>query len=184
MLRVEQDSEVMRERRDRVRPRPARIEVPKAGQESVWSYPRPPRIEAVAVPVRVDWGGVMLGRSGRAVRVVETSSPPVYYLPPEDVRTDLLTPGGASSVCEWKGEARYWNVERNDLVVADAAWSYPTPWCGFEAIADFLAFYVAKMDACYVGDERAAPQPGGFYGGWVTGDLVGPFKGIAGSEAW
>jgi uncharacterized protein (DUF427 family) len=154
------------------------------GQESVWDYPRPPRVEPVRQRIRVEFVGVVIADTGRAYRVIETASPPTYYLPPADIRMECLEPSAHRSVCEWKGQARYWSVRVGDRVVADAAWSYPDPLAGFEAIRDHVAFYPGKMDACYVGDQRVTPQPGGFYGGWITPDIVGPFKGDPGTTHW
>ena len=163
---------------------PARPDPPQPGQESVWDYPRPPRLEAATKPIRVVVGGVTLADTDRALRVLETSHPPTYYVPPDDVRTDLLQPGNGRSFCEWKGAAAYWSAHVGDLVVPNCAWSYPQPTSRFADLRDYVAFYLKLMDACYVGDERATPQPGGFYGGWVTSDLAGPFKGEPGTEWW
>ena len=150
----------------------------------MWAYPRPPRVESVAARVRVVFAGEVVADSARALRVVETASPPCYYLPPADVRLDLLEASGRRTLCEWKGESRYRTVRVGDHVAEDAAWSYPEPWSGFEAIRDHWAFFAGPMDACYVGEHRVRPQPGRYYGGWITPDLVGPFKGESGSEGW
>ncbi|MDX1530988.1 MAG: DUF427 domain-containing protein [Rhodothermales bacterium] len=153
-------------------------------EESVWAYPRPPRVEPVEAPVRVVFGGVEIARTERARRVLETSHPPVYYLPPPDVRMDLLSPAGPGSHCEWKGRAVYYDLRVGDRVANAAAWAYPDPTPRFESIRDHLAFYAGRVDACFVGDERVRPQPGGFYGGWVTADVKGPFKGAPGTWGW
>ncbi len=116
--------------------------------------------------------------------MVETAGAPVYYFPPEDVRTELLEESGRTSFCEWKGRAHYWTLVLDDGRVPDVAWSYPTPSPRFASIAGWLAFYAGKLDGAWVGDVRAEPQPGGFYGGWVTPDLVGPIKGEPGSAGW
>lgn len=166
------------------RQRPATIEPPGPGQESVWDYPRPPRVEPVSRRVRVEFGGILLADTVHALRVCETSSPPVYYLPPADVATAHLERSIRTSFCEWKGVASYWSVRVGDRVAKDAGWSYPAPDPGFEEIRDYLSFYPRRMDACWVGETRVTPQPGYYYGGWVTPDLTGPFKGIPGSEAW
>lgn len=166
------------------RQRPTHIVQPGPGQESVWDYPRPPRIEPVSRRVRVEFGGRVLADSTRALRVCETSSPPAYYLPPADVELGLLHPSTRTSFCEWKGLASYWSVVLDRRIAKDAAWSYPDPEPDFEAIGDHLAFYPGRMDACWVGADRVTPQPGYYYGGWVTPELVGPFKGVAGSEGW
>jgi uncharacterized protein (DUF427 family) len=166
------------------RVRPPDIVPAGPGQESVWDYPRPPRIEPVARRVRVEFGGRVIAESSRALRVCETSSPPVYYLPPTDTDLTGLLPSERTSFCEWKGVARYWTVQTGAHVAKDAAWSYPAPDVGYEAIRDYVSFYPRRMDSCYVGEDRVTPQPGFYYGGWVTPDLVGPFKGVPGSEAW
>jgi uncharacterized protein (DUF427 family) len=160
-------------------------EVPGPGRESVWDYPRPPRVEPVGERIRVVAGGIVIAVSGRAARVLETSHPPVYYVPREDIRADLLRASGGSSVCEWKGRATYWSLALPDgRSVPDVAWSYEEPSRGFEGIRGWLAFYASRVDEAWVGDERAVPQPGGFYGGWVTSRIAGPVKGEPGSWGW
>jgi uncharacterized protein (DUF427 family) len=166
------------------RQRPDGIVTPGPGQESVWNYPRPPRVEPVRLRVRVEFGGLVLADSRHALRVCETSSPPVYYIPPSDVATDHLEPSTRTSFCEWKGVASYWSVRVGGRLAKDAGWSYLEPDRGYEAIRDFLAFYPRRMDACWVGEHRVTPQPGLYYGGWVTPELVGPFKGAPGTESW
>lgn len=166
------------------RVRPANSQPAGPGQESVWDYPRPPRVEKVSSRVRVEFDGRVLAESSRALRVCETSSPPVYYIPPTDVELTAVLPSERTSFCEWKGVARYWTISTLGRTARDAAWSYSAPDPGYEAIQDYLAFYPRRMDACYVGEQRVTPQPGLYYGGWVTPDLVGPFKGVPGSEAW
>lgn len=151
-------------------------------RESVWDYPRPPRIEADDRRVQVRHGGVLLGDSTRAVRVLETSHPPVFYLPPQDLRTDLLVENRRRTFCEFKGTAVYWDVEVEPQVRA-AAWSYPNPTPGFATIAGWIAFYPSKVQ-CTVGDEPVTPQEGGFYGGWITAEIDGPFKGAPGTSGW
>jgi uncharacterized protein (DUF427 family) len=170
--------------RRHVRVRPPGIVLPGPGQESVWDYPRPPRVEPVSLPVRVEFDGVVIALSNRAVRVCETASPPGYYIPPADVDPDRIATSARTSFCEWKGLARYWTVRSAGREAKDAAWSYPTPDPGFEILKDYLSFYPRRMDGCYVGDQRVEPQPGFYYGGWVTPELVGPFKGGPGSEGW
>ncbi len=166
------------------RGRPREVVAPGPGQESVWDYPRPPRVEPATRPVRVELGGVVLAASPRALRVLETASPPVYYVPAEDVRREHLEPSSHQSFCEWKGVARYWSARVGDRFVPEVAWSYPTPDPGFEALRDCIAFYPGRVDACFLGDERVTPQAGSFYGGWVTSAIVGPFKGEPGTEGW
>ncbi len=157
---------------------------PEAGQESVWDYPRPPRIEPVGKHIQVRFNDVVIADTRRAIRVLETSHPPVYYIPPEDIRMEYLSPAEGSSFCEWKGTAGYLTVAVGDRRAERAAWRYPHPSADFESIANYVAFYPAPMDACYVDGERAEPQLGGFYGGWITSDIVGPFKGVPGSRGW
>ncbi len=154
------------------------------GQESVWDYPRPPRVEPVGERIRVVVDGLLIADSTRAMRVLETSHPPVYYLPREDVRAGSIRAANGSSVCEWKGVASYWSIVAPGRRIERAAWSYEDPSPGFEAIAGHLAFYAGLVDEAWVGDERATPQPGGFYGGWVTSTVVGPVKGEPGSWGW
>ncbi|HJP66138.1 MAG TPA: DUF427 domain-containing protein [Actinomycetota bacterium] len=163
--------------------RPARIE-PKPGQESVWDYPRPPRVEPSRRRVRVLLGGVALADSTRALRVLETAGPPTYYLPPEDVRRDLLQPAVGQTICEWKGVASYLHATVGDRIARKAAWTYPDPKDGYERIRDHISFYPGRVDGCYLDDEPVRPQPGRYYGGWITDDIVGPFKGEPGSETW
>ncbi len=164
--------------------RPARIATPGPGQESVWDFPRPPRVEPVAQRVWVTFAGEILADTRRALRVVETAGAPVYCMPPADVRMDCVTRSAHRSGCEWKGEAVYWHVTVGSRTAADAAWSYPEPFPTYASLRDYVAFYPAQMDACFVGEQRVTPQPGGYYGGWVTANLVGPIKGEPGSEHW
>jgi len=165
--------------------RPPGAVQPGPGQQSVWDYPRPPRLEPTARRVRVVLGGVTIADTRQALRVLETSHPPNYYFPPEDVqREHLESLPGIGSVCEWKGAAHYFNVNAGGRRASRAAWSYPDPTAAFVALKDHVAFYAGQMDACYVDDEQAQPQPGVFYGGWVTADVVGPFKGEPGTEGW
>lgn len=163
---------------------PPRIE-PGPGQESVWDYPRPPRIEAVPERIRIVVDGIEVAASSSASRVIETAGAPVYYLPPADVRRDLLDRTPHGSTCEWKGEATYWSLRLpSGRVIPNAAWSYEQPLAAFAAIAGHLAFYAWAVDEAWVGDELATPQPGRFYGGWVTSNVVGPFKGGPGIFGW
>lgn len=161
---------------DRVEPGP--------GQESVWAYPRPPRMEAFAGQIEVVFGGVTIAETESAKRVLETSHPPVYYLPPGDVRMEYLHPLQRASWCEWKGTAHYFDVRVGDFIAMAAAWTYPNPNDPYAALKDHVAFYPAPMDACLVNGTRVTPQPGGFYGGWITPDIVGPFKGAPGTRLW
>jgi uncharacterized protein (DUF427 family) len=154
--------------------------------ESVWDYPRPPRLEPVAKRLQVTLGGAVIADTVRGHRVLETSHPPVYYFPIEDVADGALVPSTSRrSVCEWKGVAAYYDVVGGDGRRVDrGGWSYRSPTAGFEAIRDAVAFFPAPMDSCTVAGEPVTPQPGGFYGGWITSDLVGPFKGAPGTMGW
>ena len=158
---------------------------PGPGQESVWDYPRPPRVEAVPERLRVVVDGEIVAETTRGFRVLETAGAPVYYFPPDDVRSDRLQASPHTSVCEWKGDASYVRyVGPTGRTIDNVAWSYPAPSPGYEAIRDHLAFYAGRVDEAWVGDERATPQPGHFYGGWVTSRIVGPIKGEPGSAGW
>ena len=163
--------------------RPVRVD-PGDGQESVWDYPRPPRLEPANRRLRVVLSGVTIADTVSGLRVLETSHPPNYYFPPADIGVDILSTDDESSWCEWKGQAGYHTVRGADRVVRRAAWSYPNPDPAYAALAGMVAFYPALMDACFVDDEQAQPQPGGFYGGWITQDVVGPFKGGPGTNWW
>lgn len=158
---------------------------PKPGQESVWDYPRPPRLEKTNKHLIVEFDGIAIAETNRAYRILETSHPPVYYFPPEDVRTDLLRiRSGQRSFCEFKGQAIYWDIQTAQAERSAVAWSYPSPVPAFEPIAGYLAFYSSRVGACFVDGERVKPQEGDFYGGWITSDIVGPFKGGAGTWGW
>ena len=154
------------------------------GQESVWDYPRPPRVEPVPERIRVVAAGRTLADTTSAFRVLETAGAPVYYLPAEDVDLPRLRPADRTTTCEWKGGASYFDYLDGDRSISSVAWTYRDPEPGFEAIAGHIAFYVGRVDEAWVGDERATPQAGGFYGGWVTSRIVGPIKGEPGSEGW
>ena len=154
------------------------------GQECVWDYPRPPRIEETARQVKVVFIGEVIADTRRAKRVLETSHPPVYYIPPDDVRMECLIKTDRRTWCEWKGQASYCSLSVGGRQVKDAAWFYPNPAPGYEAIQGHVAFYPGRMDACYVDGERVKAQTGNFYGGWITDDIVGPFKGRPGTAGW
>ncbi len=154
------------------------------GQESVWDYPRPPRLEDTDRHIEIVFNGVTVADTRRAMRVLETSHPPVYYLPPADVRTEFFVPADGQSYCEWKGAAGYLTVRVGDKEAAGAAWFYADPTPAFAPLRDYIAVYPSRMDACFVDGERVTPQPGDFYGGWITSDVVGPFKGEMGTRAW
>ncbi|ASC72362.1 uncharacterized protein XM38_033190 [Halomicronema hongdechloris C2206] len=161
----------------------SRIE-PGPGQESVWDYPRPPRLEPSSRRVRVVFNDVVIADSQRTQRVLETSHPPVYYIPPEDVRQEYFTPTRRRTACEWKGAAAYFTITVGDRRAEHAAWCYPQPTPAFQAIQHYIAVYPNQMDACYLNDEQVQAQAGDFYGGWITQDIVGPFKGGAGTWGW
>ncbi|UZK70867.1 DUF427 domain-containing protein [Sphingomonas sp. S1-29] len=154
------------------------------GQESVWAYPRPAIAEPTARHLEVRHRGITVADTRAGFRTLETSHPPTYYFPPADVAMALLRPNGRRSLCEWKGRAIYYDAIVAGEVIADAAWAYPAPTPAFAAMRDHVAFYPALFDTCLVDGERAVAQPGGFYGGWITQDLAGPFKGIPGSRFW
>lgn len=152
--------------------------------KSVWDYPRPPRIEPTRRHLEILFAGIKIADTTRAWRILETSHPPVYYFPAEDVLIDYLVKSPRRTFCEWKGSAIYFSINVKGRIAQDAAWSYPDPVSKYQAIRDHFAFYPQKMDACYVDGELVRPQPGLFYGGWITSDLIGPFKGEPGSEGW
>jgi uncharacterized protein (DUF427 family) len=153
--------------------------------ESVWDYPRPPRVEPTERRIRVELGGVTIVDTRRAQRVLETSHPPVYHVPLDAIApAALVASPGRTSVCEWKGIASYYDVVAGGKRAERAAWTYHDPSRGFEPIRDAVAFYAGAMDACRVDDELVEPQAGGFYGGWITSEIVGPFKGGAGTSGW
>lgn len=160
---------------DRVEPGP--------GQESVWDYPRPPRLEPTTRHLLVTLGEVTVAEARAAHRVLETSQPPAYYFPPDAVRVDLLVPSTRSTFCEWKGLATYFDVVVDDVTAPAAAWTYLDPTPAFVPIKGHLAFYPQRL-ACFVDDELVDGNEGAFYGGWITKDVVGPFKGGAGTAHW
>ncbi len=163
---------------------PQRIE-PQPGQESVWDYPRPPRLERSPKQIKVVFNQVTIADSSNTYRVLETSHPPVYYIPQEDIQMEYLEAVDFKrTFCEWKGLAGYYNLNVNQQKVINAAWYYPQPTTAFVPIKDYIAFYPSKMDACYVDGELVKAQAGDLYGCWITQDLVGPFKGEAGTRGW
>jgi uncharacterized protein (DUF427 family) len=165
-------------------PRPQRIE-PGPGQESVWDYPRPPALDRTSSLVRVEHGGRIVAETTQAIRILETSQPPGFYLPRADVDLTLLVPSAHATACEWKGMASYLDlVVPGTAVVPQAAWTYPSPAPRFEAITGHLAFYPRRVDACFVDGEQVQANEGDFYGGWITSKVVGPFKGGPGSWGW
>jgi uncharacterized protein (DUF427 family) len=157
---------------------------PAADQESVWDYPRPPRLEDTDKRIQVIFNGIAIADTNAAKRVLETSHPPVYYIPPADIKLEYLVLQNGSSFCEWKGLAGYYTIVVGEKQAPNSAWFYPNPTPAFASMKDYVAFYAGMMDACYVNDEKVIPQPGGFYGGWITKDIVGPFKGEPGTWGW
>jgi uncharacterized protein (DUF427 family) len=155
-----------------------------AGQESAWDFPRPPRLEPVTHHLVVVLGGETIAETRTGFRVLETSHPPNYYMPVAEVVPGALAPSAGGSFCEWKGQAHYYTVRGGDREEPDGAWGYARPSAGFEPLVDHVAFYAGRMDACYVDGERVTPQPGGFYGGWITSRVAGPFKGGPGTRGW
>jgi len=160
-----------------------RIE-PGPGQESVWDYPRPPRLADCPKHIQVIFNGIAIADTRQAKRLLETSHPPTYYIPPADIQMDYLHPSNRHSFCEWKGQANYYTIKAGDRSAVNAAWYYPVPTPEFAEMKDYVAFYCLFMDGCYVDGELVKSQPGGFYGGWITSDIVGPFKGGPGSLTW
>jgi len=156
----------------------------KKHEESVWDYPRPPRVEAFAWLIEIRHGSYLVAQSSSTYRVLETSHPPVFYIPPADIKMELMSKTGRTSVCEFKGTAVYFDLVMPGLQVENVAWSYENPRHGYEMIKDHLAFYPSKMDACFVDGERVKPQEGDFYGGWITANIKGPFKGGPGTRGW
>ncbi len=157
---------------------------PKKGQESVWDYPRPPALEPFNKTIEIFFNGEKIVQTNRAYRVLETSHPPVYYIPLEDIEQEFLVDSDNSTYCEWKGKGSYFSLKVGEKAIKDVAWYYDKPKERFESIKNYLAFYAHKVDTCTIDGEIVIPQPGNFYGGWITEDIVGPFKGIEGSWGW
>lgn len=160
-----------------------RIE-PQPGQESVWDYPRPPRLESSTKTIQVIFNKIAIAESKNTYRVLETSHPPVYYIPPEDIQMEYCFKTEHQSYCEWKGIANYYTLKVGDRSEVNVGWFYPQPTLNFEPIRNYIAFYPSRMDACFVDGEKVQSQPGDFYGGWITKDIVGPFKGSVGTWGW
>ncbi len=160
-----------------------RIE-PLPGQESVWDYPRPPRLEPCNKLIEVRFGGELIASSRDTYRVLETSHPPVYYIPRDDVAMEFLAPTQHRTFCEFKGHANYFDLRVGTRVAHRAAWTYDHPVPAFEKIRGYLSFYASRVDACFVDREQVEAQAGDFYGGWITSDIVGPFKGGTGTWGW
>lgn len=154
------------------------------GQESVWDFPRPPVAQPTTAHIRIEHRGIVVADTRASIRTLETSHPPSYYLPPTAITPGVLRRVEGSSLCEWKGTAVYWDVVIGDIVLPRAGWSYPNPAGDFAILRDYIAFYAGPFDRCSVDGETVTPQPGAFYGGWITSGVAGPFKGIPGSRGW
>ena len=162
--------------------RPEFAEIPDPGQESVWDYPRPPKLESDHRRILVKSGPQIVASTNRSYRIMETASPPTFYLPPQDIDWNLLKAVEGGSMCEWKGLAAYWGLSSSpDSRIV--GWSYPEPTPAFTRIRDHVSFYPGVLE-CFVDEEKVRPQPGRFYGGWITKEIVGPFKGEPGTENW
>ena len=164
-----------------MRPRPDFV---GPGQHSVWLYPRPAIAEPCASRVTIEHDGQVIADTRASTRTLETSHPPTYYLPPDDIAPGVLRRGDGTSFCEWKGSAIYWDVVIGETVLRRVGWSYPEPSRAFASLRDHIAFYAGPFDRCSVDGQAVVPQPGAFYGGWITPDLAGPFKGVPGSMGW
>lgn len=157
---------------------------PQPGQESVWDFPRPPALRPTSELVEVHYGGRLIASTRSALRVLETSHPPTYYLPRDSFGGGVLVPVEGSTWCEFKGRADYFDVVVGERIAHRAAWHYPTPTTKFIDILDHVAVMPSTMDACYVDGELVRPQEGTFYGGWITSKVSGPFKGSPGTMGW
>jgi uncharacterized protein (DUF427 family) len=163
------------------RPQPI---APQPGQESVWDYPRPAIWEPTPKQLKIVFNGVTIAETTNGKRVLETSHPPTYYFPAQDVKLELLQKNASTSTCEWKGRCYYYDLQVGDRVLKSVAWNYLEPTPPFVELKNHFAFYPRPMDGCYVDGELATPQPGNFYSGWITQDIVGPFKGEPGTMFW
>ena len=164
-----------------MRPRPDPV---GPGQHSVWLYPRPAIAEPCTARVTIEHDGRAIADTRGSIRTLETSHPPTYYLPPDDIASGVLRRADGTSFCEWKGSAIYWDVVIGGTVLRRVGWSYPEPSRAFASLRDHVAFYAGPFDRCSVDGQTVVPQPGAFYGGWITPDLAGPFKGVPGSMGW
>jgi uncharacterized protein (DUF427 family) len=164
-----------------VSPRP---DPPGPGQESVWNFPRPAIAQPTDAWVRIEHRGQVVADSRAAVRTLETSHPPSYYIPLSDIAPGMLRRAEGTSFCEWKGVATYWDIAVERVLLPRVGWSYADPTQGFATLRDHVAFYAAPFDRCSVDGATVTPQPGGFYGGWITSHVAGPFKGVSGSRWW
>ena len=155
-----------------------------AGQRSVWDFPRPPIAELCTARAKIELAGNVIADTHLSIRTLETSHAPSYYFPPDSIARGVLRRAGGTSFCEWKGSALYWDLVIGDRVLSRVGWSYPDPTPRFAMLRDHIAFYAAPFDRCSIDGETVTPQPGTFYGGWITADLCGPFKGVPGSMSW
>jgi uncharacterized protein (DUF427 family) len=153
-------------------------------KESVWEYPRPPRLEPSTRLVRVIFADRVIAQTQRAFRILETSHPPTYYIPPEDVNREFLVPSTLHTFCEFKGQANYLSLKVDDRNSENAGWYYANPAAAFAAIRNYISFYASRVDICFIDGERVQAQPGDFYGGWITSDIEGPFKGNPDTKTW
>ncbi|MGH7873413.1 MAG: DUF427 domain-containing protein [Candidatus Binatia bacterium] len=165
------------------RERPPFVVAPMAGQESVWDYPRPPKLIADWRRIVVRLGDQVIADSAEAFRVLETAGPPTFYIPPRDVRVEQLLPSPGISICEWKGNAKYWTLKLFAPAPEAVGWSYPTAVDPYTSISGYFSFYPGRVE-CFVDNQRVRPQPGHFYGGWITDEIVGPWKGEPGTDRW
>lgn len=163
---------------------PPRPDPVQPGQRSVWDFPRPAIAEPCAAHIRIKHRGVIVAETRNAICTYETSHPPSYYIPPQDIAPGLLRRASGSSYCEWKGAASYWDVIIGDEVLQRVGWSYASPTASFAILRDHIAFYAGPFDKCTVDGETVIPQPGAFYGGWITSGFAGPFKGGPGTMGW
>ncbi|MCF8261934.1 MAG: DUF427 domain-containing protein [Melioribacteraceae bacterium] len=166
---------------DRIKPKKIK---PEAGIESVWDYPRPPKLEKFSGHIKILFNNEIIADTNSSYRVLETSHPPVYYIPQCDIKMHYLRISSGASYCEWKGDAYYYDLDCGQKTVQRAGWFYSNPKRPFREIKNHIAFYAYKMDGCFVNDEQVTSQPGGFYGGWITKNIAGPFKGEPGTWGW
>ena len=164
-----------------MRPRP---DPAGPGQQSVWDFPRPAIAQPSDAHVMIEHRGLVIADSRASIRTLETSHPPSYYFPPDAIAPGALRRTSGSSFCEWKGHAHYWDVVAGGVTLAKVGWSYPEPSRAFAMLRDHVAFYAGPFDRCSINGETVVPQPGGFYGGWITSAVSGPFKGVPGSMGW
>jgi uncharacterized protein (DUF427 family) len=157
---------------------------PEPWQESVWDYPRPPKIEKTSKHLKVVVQNTLIAETRKGLRILETSHPPVYLFPPENVKMEFLKPNLEIAFCEFKGKTNYYDVKVDSQILYDVAWVYFKPTSLFEAIRGYIGFFAHKTDGCFVDGEQITPQEGGFYSGWITKDIVGPFKGGSGTWDW